>query len=66
MKHVAFFFLLIVSSVTARIITPVQHVSVLDFKHIKSKISRCVPVALINMELERDQIQMKRLSAFLR
>lgn len=62
-KHVAFFSLLnSVSSVTARIITPIQDVSVLDFQHIKSKISRCVPLVFIKMELEQqDQIQIKKI-----
>lgn len=50
-----------VSSVTARIITAIQDASVLDFQHIKSKISTCVPVALINMELEQqDRIPIKK------
>lgn len=56
-----FSFLISDSSVTARIIPPIQHVSVLDFQHIKSKISKCAPLVFINMELEQqDQIQIKK------
>lgn len=64
-RHMAFFPpFYSISSVTAQIIIPVQHVSVLDFHHIESKISRCAPVVLITMK--QNDIQIQKRGIFLR